>query len=298
MNVIQLQVPPRYNLDTSAMLVEFNASVWTARKLDRAVSDEVMTEKHAGSRGAARVNKNLLAGRGELEKIQKFVAGVRNWLYTNTLPWSDSGLRLLPATQFVAFDAKMQEFESEFRLLVADFVIVYPTLITAQALALGQMFDRGEYPPASTIASKFAFGYNFVPVPSAGDFRVDVGNEAQRELQEKLEQVSAERLNSAMRDLWERLHEHLTRMSDRLKVDVVAGEEKPRRFHDTLVTGGAELCDMLDALNVTRDTELERASKSLRQILDGKDADTLRKDLTTRESTLTKVDELLSKLNF
>ena len=26
---------PRYNLDTCSMLVEFNASVWTARKLDK-----------------------------------------------------------------------------------------------------------------------------------------------------------------------------------------------------------------------------------------------------------------------
>ena len=32
-------------IHTSAMLVEFNVSLWTARKLDRKASDEVMTSK-------------------------------------------------------------------------------------------------------------------------------------------------------------------------------------------------------------------------------------------------------------
>jgi hypothetical protein len=38
------------------MLVEFNASVWTARKLDRSTTDEVVSNKNAGSKDAARVN--------------------------------------------------------------------------------------------------------------------------------------------------------------------------------------------------------------------------------------------------
>lgn len=287
-----------YNLDSCAMLVEFNASVWTARKLDRAVSDEVVAEKKAGARGAARVNKNLLAGREELERIQKFVAAVRVWVYTHTIPWSDSGQRLLPAAQFLSFDAEMQQRQAEFNRMVEEFVTVYPTLITAQALALGDMFDRNEYPAPDSIAQKFAFTYSFIPVPSAGDFRVDVGNAAQKELRERLERVAEDRLKQAMRDLWGRLHEHLSRMSDRLKVDVVGGEPKPRRFHETMISGGVELCDILDTLNVTKDTELERASKQLRAILQHKDAATLREDLVMREDTRTKVDALLSKLSF
>ena len=87
----------RYNIDTCAMLVEFNASQWTARKLDRSTSDEVVRDKNAGEKGAARVNKNLLAGRKELEIINQHVGFVRQYVYEHTLPWSDSGIRLLPA---------------------------------------------------------------------------------------------------------------------------------------------------------------------------------------------------------
>ena len=56
----------RYNIDTCALLVEFASSVWTARKLDKTATDEVVYNKRAASKDAARVNKHLLAGRNEL----------------------------------------------------------------------------------------------------------------------------------------------------------------------------------------------------------------------------------------
>jgi len=64
----------RYNIDTCAMLAEFNASVWTARKLDKGATEEVVTAKRAGAKDAARVNKHLLAGRNELEVIQSMTS--------------------------------------------------------------------------------------------------------------------------------------------------------------------------------------------------------------------------------
>jgi hypothetical protein len=82
---------PRYNLDTCSMLVEFNASVWTARKLDKSTTDEVVQNKNAAAKDAARVNKHLLAGRTELDVITQAVGRARQFVYDNTLPWSDAG---------------------------------------------------------------------------------------------------------------------------------------------------------------------------------------------------------------
>ena len=296
--VTPLPTPVVPTITSVATLVELSVSVWTARKLDRQVTDEVVADKHAAAKGAARVNKNLLAGRPELDNIAKFVAGVRNWVYTNTLPWSDNGLRMLPVTQFAKFHKQMNEFATEFDTLVSAFVSIYPSLITAQAMALGDMFKREDYPTADAITGKFRFGFNYIPVPDAGDLRVDVGNEARRQLQEQLQALVEERVVAANKELWGRLHEHLTRMQDRLKVDIKDGEEKPRRFHGTLVTGGVELCDLLDSLNVTNDVALERAGKQLRAALDGIDAEDLRDNLTLRAQTLGKVTDLLDKFSF
>lgn len=289
---------PRYNLDTCAMLVEFNASVWTARKLDRSTTDEVVANKHAAAKDAARVNKHLLAGRTELDVITQAVGRARAYVYDHTLPWSDSGLRLLPTQNFMAFTERMNEFNEEIEALVKSFVTIYPTLITAQAMALGDMFRRDDYPTANEIMTKFAFRVNYMPVPVAGDFRVDVGNEAQAELKQKLDELAEERINNAMRDIRERLSTHLKRMSDRLTTDYVQGEAKQRRFHDSLVDGALELCDLTKALNVVGDATLEDARKELEGLLVGVTAQELRKNEAVRQDTKKAVDAILDKFSF
>lgn len=289
---------PRHNIDTCAMLVEFNASVWTARKLDKTTTNEVVASKNAGAKDAARVNKHLLAGRTELDIIQQAVGRARQFVYDNTAPWSDSGLRLLPTVNFMKFTERMNDFEEEMETLVKAFVVIYPTLITAQALALGDMFKRDDYPSANEMMTKFSFRVNYMPVPSSGDFRVDVGNQAQVELKARLEALTQERIDSAMADVRERLSTHLKRMSDRLTTDYVGGEAKQRRFHDTLVDGALELCDLTKSLNVTNDVVLEEARKQLEQLLVGVSPADLRKNEAIRQDVKRNVDAILDKFNF
>jgi hypothetical protein len=280
------------------MLVEFNASVWTARKLDKTTTDEVVASKNAGAKDAARVNKHLLAGRTELDIIQQAVGRARQFVYDNTAPWSDSGLRLLPTINFMKFTERMNDFEEEMETLVKAFVVIYPTLITAQALALGDMFKRDDYPSANEMMTKFSFRVNYMPVPSSGDFRVDVGNQAQAELKARLESLTQERIDSAMADVRERLSTHLKRMSDRLTTDYIGGEAKQRRFHDTLVDGALELCDLTKALNVTNDVTLETARSQLEQLLVGVTPTDLRKNEAIRQDVKRNVDAILDKFNF
>ncbi len=289
---------PRYNIDTCAMLVEFNASVWTARKLDKTTTDEVVATKHAAAKDAARVSKHLLAGRTELEVIQQAVGRARQYVYDKTSPWSDSGLRLLPNISFMAFTEKLDDFEHEFTALVKSFVTIYPSLITAQAMALGDMFKRDDYPSANEIMTKFSFRVNYMPVPTSGDFRVDVGNAAQAELKARLDKLTQERVDNAMSDVRERLSSHLKRMSDRLTTDYVQGEAKPRRFHDTLVESALELCDLTKALNIVNDPALETARRDLEQVLVGVTPTELRKNEAVRQDVKKNVDAILSKFSF
>ncbi len=288
----------RYNIDTCSMIVEFNASVWTARKLDKTATDEVVHSKKAGAKDAARVNKHLLAGRNELDVIQKHVNATRTYVYSMTLPWSDSGQRLLPTDKFLEFNERMDEENDKFWKLVNDFVDVYPSLITAQAMALGDMFNRNDFPSQAEIAAKFDFTVGFLPVPTFGDFRIDVGNEAQKELQEKLESLTAARVDAAMRDIKEKLMDHLKRVSDRLTVDYINGEAVTRKFHNSLVEGGLELCDMVKSLNIVGDAQLEAARLGLEKALLNVDAKELRTNAHTRADVKTQVDDILSKFSF
>ena len=272
--------------------------MWTARKLDKTATEEVVTSNNAAAKDAARVNKHLLAGRTELDVIQQMVTRARQYVYENTMPWSDSGIRLLPTISFQKFAAKMNEFEDEFEALVKGFVDIYPTLITAQAMALGAMFRRDDYPSQQEIMTKFSFRVNYMPVPTAGDFRVDVGNDAMAEMKAKLQRLADERIEAGMADVRKRLGEHLLRMSDRLTTDYVDGVAKRRRIYDSLVDSALDLCDTVKALNVVNDPEVEAARASLEQLLCGVSADDLRKNDAVRDDVKKNVDALLDKFTF
>jgi len=275
----------------NAVLVELNFSTWTARKLDRVASKEVKVSKGAHSDDAARVNKNLLAGMNNLKRVTDFVAIKRNEFYAMTLPWSDSGQRLTPMTQFFEVKQWANECDTEFTTLVTEFLRDYPTLISAQAFQLGALFDRNEFPSVDSITDKFRFKVTFLPLPDTGDFRVDAPNEIVAEMKQEYEAMFNERVACVNQDLWTRLHETLTHMSDRLGYDDTTG--KAKIFRDTMVENAVELCDMLKRLNVTNDPKLEKARAGLESALLGIDATEIRAE-GARDEVKHKVDAVIS----
>jgi len=274
-------------IQNSAMQIDLNISVWMGRKMDRKVSQEVDQNKNTKTRGG-NYHKALLPGMKELERVHSIANAIRQWHYENTLPWSDSGSRLLPTANFFTYKPKLTEFKQQFDEACEAFYAAYPNLISAAALALGDLFNRDDYPQLEVIRHKNRFAYTFMPVPMAGDFRVDAPEAAQRELREQYEKYYNDKLQDANRDLWERLHECLKHMSNKL-----AGEDK-QIFRDSLVTNTTELCSILTRLNVTNDPKLETARREVEKALVGLTATDLRKDTELRHETKRRVDEILN----
>ena len=101
-----------------------------------------------------------------------------------------------------------------------------------------------------------------------------------------------------MQDIKSRLLEHLKRMSDRLSIDYVSGEAKPRKFHDSLLDGAHDLCDLASSLNIINDPQLEEARKALKRAIGNIDVKDLRKDVDARADVKAQVDDILSKFSF
>jgi hypothetical protein len=165
-------------------------------------------------------------------------------------------------------------------------------------MALGDMFNRTDYPNPNDIEHRFSFSANYMPVPASGDFRVDVGNDAQAELKTKLSALADQRIENAMGSFKQRMVDHLARMSDRLTIDYVSGEAKPRIFKDSLLETAHELCDWAKDLNIINDPTIEEARKALKKAIGGIDIKDLRKDVGARTDVKTQVDDILSKFSF
>jgi hypothetical protein len=282
------------SIASSAMLVELSISTWTARKLDKKVSTQVDLDNGAKTK-VVNANKNLMAGTGVLDTIVKYAANARAWHLSQTLPWTDNGSRLLPMSNFVNYKKQLGELETNYEALVDKFIIAYPNLVSAAAFQLGSLFDRNEYPDENSLKRKFKFTYSFFPVPTAGDFRIDINEEAKAEIMANCNSAYQDRLNNAMREAWGRLHECLSRMSERL-TDNADGSRKI--FRDSLVENGVELVSMLKHLNITQDPKLELARRELQAAIGAHDLDSLRDNSNAREAVKLKVDSILSKFDF
>ena len=279
----------------SAMLVDLHISVYSGRKQDKATQGEVTAAKGSGSKKAASVYKNLFAECKELDALTKFQARARAEHYRLTLPWNDQGARLLPTASLLEYQQTMGRYRSEFDLLVDAFLDKYDTLVAAAAFQLGTLFDRQEYLSRAQVALRFRMESSFTPLPTGGDFRLDVESTVQRDLIEQYERRIESKLAQANQDAWTRLHDALLRLSDRL---VIEEDGTKRKFHDTMVTGALDLCELLTAMNITKDPALEQARRKVEEILSGVTPKELRDEHSTRVQTKQKVDAILDAFDW
>ena len=280
------------SIASAAMLVELSISVWTGRKKDRNASKDVTTRAGADE-AAANVTKKLLGDCEELTALQKFAANLRNRHYHHTMPWSNSGLRLIPTALYFGYHEEMTGAQSEFYKLVEDFIASYQWEVSRAQVKLGSLFNQDDYPSADSLRRKFAFSLNYMPLPSAGDFRVDVGNEQAAALQEQYESFYTKQIERAMQDVWQRTYEVLARMSERLDY---AGKDDRKKFHDSLVGNVLEMVDLLEACNVTDNSDMQAMQRKLKLALTDVTPDKLRVNDSLRIETKKKIDEAIAAL--
>jgi len=284
--------PSTPSIGSSAMLCELSISTWTGRKKDKLASEDVTTANHAAS-GVASVHKKLLADCQELMAVQKFTANSRNAHYAMTMPWSDTGLRLLPTTQYFKYHQAMTDIQNEYDRLVDLFLYSYEWEITQASAKLGDLFDRNEYPSVDSLRNKFGFRLSYIPLPDAGDFRIDIGNEATEQVKDHYQSYYSAQLNNAMDDVWQRTHKALTSMSERLDY---SDHEKKKVFRDSLVGNVLDMVELLNVCNVTGDSQMNAARMKLEDAFRGVNADALREDAHLRSETKRTVDEVIKSL--
>ena len=278
-------------IQNSGMLIDLNIGVWLGRKMDRKVSQEIDTVKDTKTR-AGNYHKKLFADEPAFDAIGKYAGNARTYHYFATMPWSDSGLRLLTTAMYFDYHKKITGMAQEFETLVGNFLNDYDNMVGRAQTKLGTLFSHEDYPTKDEIAQRFKFSVKYCPVPDVGDWRVDVGNEAQKQLKESYAEYYKQNLEDAMREPWQRTHEVLKNMSEKL-----AGDKK-QIFRDTLVTNVRDMIELLDKFNITGDARMRQARVKIEDALLGVTPDALREDDHLRLDTKSKVDALLKEFTW
>lgn len=271
-------------IQSRAMLAQLSISQWTARKQDKSITSEI--EKIHAAHDAGKFNK-LLVNKNLLDPISKIAAKVREYHYSVTLPWSDAGA-LLPSPLFNDYTIKMRGFKNDFKKAVDTMIGQYPAEVQSARVRLGTMYNPGDYPEAWELNDRFSINVEFLPVPDAQDFRVDVSNDAQDELRASVKASVAERQADAVKATYARIHDVVSKIAARLSVDDAI-------FKDSLINNAKDLCLVLKALNITDDPGITTVHAEIfDHLLVHPDA--LRRDPALRRQTADKAAEILKTL--
>lgn len=286
------KLSPAANIHGRAMLVRLSVSVWTARKYDRKVTDEV-NKQHAAGKDAGRFNKHLFGGKDSSKSHAAVVAAAsaaRTAHYANTLPWADEGWRLLPTANYFEYTETIRKTKAAFETAVAEFMAEYPDLRENARRLLNGMYKEEDYPTASKLASAFACSTEFAPVPAAGDFRLDLPADKLGEIEESTTARVQRATADAMRDAWGRLASVVEKLGERLS-------EPDAIFRDSLIGNVSEMTSILTRLNITDDPALEGMRARVEERLANLNPDSLRTNKKLRAAVAKEADDILKSMS-
>ena len=276
-------------IHTRALLVWLQISTWSARKYDRSVSNKVNRDAGA-SDDAGRYNKFLLPGDAPSYKaLVTLMSSIRAWHYNETLAWSDEGWRLLPTANYLKYADGLRQRQAEVDRAVDAFVLDYPALQASAIGRLNGLYKPEDYPDVSDLRSKFSIGLSYMPVPSAGDIRVDLASDQISAIETSILGKASASVDTAMRDAWQRLHAVVSAVVDRLS-------DPTAIFRDSLIGNTSELCEVLKRLNVTNDPDLERMRANVQASIASMAPDTLRISPVARQQTADKAKAILDSM--
>tara|TARA_R100001163_G_scaffold2804_2_gene4309 strand:- start:1656 stop:2684 length:1029 start_codon:yes stop_codon:yes gene_type:complete len=179
--------------------------------------------------------------------------------------------------------------------LVPAFLDAYPHARQRAAREMGAAFDPTLYPSVWELQKSIRMEVVYEPVPTGGDFRLDIPAEAQQEMRETYEKAMQQRVQTMAQSMWKRLLKPLKNMSEKLDYD---DEGKPRNgnFQRTIVQNVTEIVDLMRDCNFNNDPDMTRVQQELRVALTGVNADMLKASPSQRIKTKEDVDRIIKSL--
>jgi hypothetical protein len=180
-----------------------------------------------------------------------------------SLPFPESGIRLIPQTMIGEFSQQIESFREELTTAVAELDWHYADLRSAARQRLGELYDPGDYPPS--LLGLFVLEHDFPSVEPPNYLR-----QLNPELftQECLRMQS--RFDEAVQLAEQAFVEELAKLVEHL-TERLSGEAdgKPKIFRDSAVTNLTEFFDRFRRLNIRSNEELDELVANAQQVVQG-----------------------------
>jgi hypothetical protein len=215
--------------------------------IDKKITERVLNQEYA--QGNAGKWSTDLFPNGALKPIAKVDGDIRKYFLEQTLPWADSGVRLLPQSKFFDYSNELSNFDVVRQQKIDEFFANYDDHIRNAQSTLGNLFRSEFYPSEHAARKKFKFTSDVQPVPSSGDFRTDAPKAELKAMEDSLAAKMERAAELAEKDLAERLAGPLAKLVE--KMNAAEAEGKKPLFRDTLIGNIREIVEKIPAFNIT-----------------------------------------------
>lgn len=285
-------------LSERAMLVALHVGTWSGMMTDREVSDDVQA-RYDAQEGAGRYNKRLVA-QSFLKDINQAASRARTVHRTLTLPWGDSGERIITTKSYQTYTQQMHTARVAFDSAAMKFVKEWPnqTILSEAKARLGKMYIAEDYPSAEDLAKRFSLDVEVNKVPESADFRANLADSSVKAIVKDIERRTNERVERAMKDAYSRVAEVVQKMMEGLRAyEPAQGDEGPKKnFRDSLVYNVNEVAELLPLINITGDAKLDALHTQLVKELVEHSPEVLKKDKGKRDATADRAEKILAKV--
>ena len=282
------------SLARSGMLVIFKASYWQGTVKDRQATQDVTSRNNAES-GSATVSKKLLPNCAELDAIKKHIARARLLHYELTFDWMGE-LRAMPTMGLTRYMDKMDPELAEHKRLCQAFFDVYEWELSQAPIKLGDLYNAADYFSLDEMRRKFSIEIRTCNMPEAGDWRIDINNQALVEQKEQYERHYQELIGNMVGDFKERLIAALSNISSKLVPAPEGSTSNGKRMHANILSNVLDILPMADIFGLGEDSQIASLRRKIEDMLDGVSVDALKHDPLVRDDVKRGVDALIRDL--
>lgn len=294
-------VAPAFSLSNRAMLIFYTKNGWSGARRDAEATREV-AQKHGSDETWGHFYKHLLA-KEALKRVKAATQAAYEDHLDRTLPWLNSGVRLLPAAGVFDYEASQAQHQQTLDRALDELEQRWEEYKDDAKTKLNGLYRESDYPSAEKVRGKFKVAWRIQALPAdVADFRVDVGDDVLARLKANAEADALATVREGMAGVVERIVDVVGHMATRLKekretITVVDDDGTTRQkrtgvFHDTLVENVRSLASVLPSLNLTDDPRLTALAAQITTDLCAFDADELKANDQLRANVAAKAEQI------
>lgn len=247
------------NIQDKAVLVDLKISVWNAQVTDHKISEEINITK-TGTTNSGKYIKKLLPSNDHLKRLQHIANKLRKEFQEASLEWEGTS-RLIPIENLESWMKIYNHYLAMWNTAMEQFIAAYPESVNKAELALGELFNRDDYPSEQSVHEYFSITQKIKPIPT-GDFRTEIDNDIIRQLKEEAKQAVEEQSNKAAKMFLEKLLLDINRIINATGPDA-------KRTRNSLFDTLRNTLNNAKAFNFNSDSELNSLIEEGFALIDG-----------------------------